>query len=230
MKSHPTVPTDHEVDEASTTSRAGRRTAAVMAVTVGATAAATALAAPADAKDGKFHVWDKVANCESTNNWDINTGNGFYGGLQFTDSTWDAHGGEKYAGRADNATRMEQIQVARRVLKSQGPDAWPVCGPNAGLTKASGHATGKKLPKDAADGTATSGKHRQKAEQHAKPTHHKAKHAKGDKYTVRSGDTLAKIARKKNVDGGWKALYKANKHKIHSANVIHVGQVLHLPS
>ena len=71
------------------------------------------------------HNWDAVAQCESGGNWAINTGNGYYGGLQFTQSTWEANGG---SGNASNASRAEQIRVAENVLATQGPGAWPVCG------------------------------------------------------------------------------------------------------
>ncbi|QKW18898.1 transglycosylase family protein [Kitasatospora sp. NA04385] len=80
-------------------------------------------------------TWDKVAQCESSGNWSINTGNGFYGGLQFTSSTWAEFGGTAYASRADLATKDQQIAVAEKVLASQGPGAWPVCSIQAGLTK-----------------------------------------------------------------------------------------------
>jgi hypothetical protein len=83
-------------------------------------------AGPAPAPGGQD--WDAVARCESGGNWSINTGNGFYGGLQFTPSTWLAFGGTAYAPRADLATRAEQIAVAERVLAEQGPGAWPTCG------------------------------------------------------------------------------------------------------
>ncbi|WP_067693351.1 transglycosylase family protein [Nocardia jejuensis] len=71
--------------------------------------------------------WDAVAQCESGGNWSINTGNGYYGGLQFTPSTWAANGG---TGSPANASREEQIRVAENVLATQGPGAWPVCGAN----------------------------------------------------------------------------------------------------
>ncbi|MFF7454117.1 transglycosylase family protein [Kitasatospora sp. NPDC008115] len=80
-------------------------------------------------------TWDKVAQCESGGNWSINTGNGFYGGLQFTSSTWAGFGGTAYAARADLATKDQQIAVAEKVLAVQGPGAWPVCSVKAGLTK-----------------------------------------------------------------------------------------------
>ena len=69
--------------------------------------------------------WDAIAQCESSGNWATNTGNGFAGGLQFTQSTWEAYGGK---GSPANASREEQIRVAENVLKAQGIGAWPVCG------------------------------------------------------------------------------------------------------
>lgn len=71
------------------------------------------------------HNWDGVAQCESGGNWGINTGNGYYGGLQFTMGTWRANGG---SGSPHHASREEQIRVANNVLSSQGIGAWPVCG------------------------------------------------------------------------------------------------------
>ncbi len=69
--------------------------------------------------------WDAVAACESGGNWTINTGNGYYGGLQFTIGTWHANGG---SGSPHTASRSEQIRVAENVLRTQGIGAWPVCG------------------------------------------------------------------------------------------------------
>ncbi len=71
------------------------------------------------------HNWDGVAQCESGGNWAINTGNGYYGGLQFSHSTWQAYGGTGYA---HQASKDEQIRVAENVLAGQGVGAWPVCG------------------------------------------------------------------------------------------------------
>lgn len=76
------------------------------------------------------HDWDAVAMCESGGNWSINTGNGYFGGLQFSQQTWAGFGGTAYAPRADLATKSEQIAVAERVLAVQGPGAWPTCGRN----------------------------------------------------------------------------------------------------
>lgn len=77
------------------------------------------------ATDGE---WDQVARCESGGNWSINTGNGYLGGLQFTQSTWAAHGGGEFAPSAQLASREQQIAVGERVLATQGRGAWPVCG------------------------------------------------------------------------------------------------------
>jgi hypothetical protein len=72
-------------------------------------------------------AWDALASCESSGNWAINTGNGFYGGVQFNQSTWERHGGLRYAPRADLATREEQIAIAEITRAVQGWGAWPVC-------------------------------------------------------------------------------------------------------
>lgn len=91
----------------------------ICALTAGAS---LALAAPAAADSVD---WDAIASCESSGNWAIDTGNGFYGGLQFTLSTWESNGGE---GMPNDASRAEQIRVAENVLRTQGIGAWPVCG------------------------------------------------------------------------------------------------------
>ncbi|MGI9123536.1 MAG: transglycosylase family protein [Mycobacterium sp.] len=72
--------------------------------------------------------WDAIASCESGNNWAINTGNGYYGGVQFDQNTWERNGGLRYAERADLATREEQIAIAEVTRARQGWGAWPVCG------------------------------------------------------------------------------------------------------
>lgn len=103
---------------------------------VGVVGAATLVGGIATANTAKADsVWDAVAKCESGGNWSINTGNGFSGGLQFTASTWRAHGG---TGSAAGASREQQIAVAQRVLANQGPGAWPVCSKKAGLTRGNG--------------------------------------------------------------------------------------------
>lgn len=95
-------------------------------------------------------VWDNVAACEAGGNWHINTGNGFYGGLQFTQSSWLAAGGGAYASRPDLASREAQIAVGQRLLAMQGPGAWPVCSVRAGLTRGSGGGAVAPKPAPAA--------------------------------------------------------------------------------
>ena len=86
-------------------------------------------AAPASAWGSAGGVnWYAIAACESGGNWSANTGNGFYGGLQFTQQTWLAYGGGQYAPTANLASPAQQIAVAQRVLAGQGIGAWPVCG------------------------------------------------------------------------------------------------------
>ncbi|KJK58641.1 hypothetical protein UK12_09150 [Saccharothrix sp. ST-888] len=196
-------------------------------------------------------AWDKVAQCESTGNWSINTGNGFYGGLQFTASTWAAFGGTQYAAQANRATRAQQIAVAEKVLASQGPGAWPVCSVKAGLTKGgaaaqvdtTAPAAASKAPaaKSATDApkAAQQPVEQKKAEQRAE--HKRAEHradrkggkaaqapaAKGNgaTYTVKSGDTLSSIAAAKGLD--WKTLYSDNSGVVGGdPNLIFPGQVL----
>ncbi|HEY5833810.1 transglycosylase family protein [Streptomyces sp.] len=86
-------------------------------------------------------VWDQIALCESSGDWHINTGNGYYGGLQFWQPTWVQFGGLAYASRADLATPEEQIAVAEKVLLVQGWNAWPVCSRRLGLTGGQVHLT-----------------------------------------------------------------------------------------
>ncbi|MFE7564921.1 transglycosylase family protein [Kitasatospora sp. NPDC057500] len=123
---------------AATTTSATKRNRVRMAVVAGAAVAAlpvAGLVTATSASAASVSTWDAVAQCESGGNWAINTGNGFYGGLQFTSSTWAAFGGTAYAPQANLATKAQQIAVAEKVLASQGPGAWPVCSVKAGLTK-----------------------------------------------------------------------------------------------
>ncbi len=87
----------------------------------------------ADAPAQPVGVWDSLAACESSADWSINTGNGYYGGLQFSSSTWLAYGGGEFAARADLASRDEQITVAERVAADGGFGAWPTCAARLGL-------------------------------------------------------------------------------------------------
>jgi resuscitation-promoting factor RpfA len=113
-----------------------RRMAGVAVAGLATVGAGLATATSAEAST----VWDRVAACESGGNWSINTGNGYYGGLQFSDRTWDGFGGERYASTANRATKAQQITIAKKVLNVQGPGAWPTCGKRAGLTRTNGGA------------------------------------------------------------------------------------------
>ncbi|GAA1486920.1 transglycosylase family protein [Brachybacterium fresconis] len=128
----------------------------VAAATGGAVVAAGLSVAGAGVATADSSVWDRVAQCESTGNWSINNGNGYYGGLQFSYSTWKAFGGQEYANTADNATKAEQIAIAQRTLDRQGPGAWPNCGPSAGLTKANGGADANAQPAGGSSGGGSS--------------------------------------------------------------------------
>jgi resuscitation-promoting factor RpfA len=197
----------------------GTVAAAALAFGVGAAGAAPAEAATT--------VWDKVAQCESGGNWKINTGNGYYGGVQFSARTWKAYGGTGYASRANLATKAEQIAVARRVLAGQGRGAWPVCGRRAGLTRSNGKADRYATPTNPGVPTTTDAapvvKKKAVAVQPAVVTA-----PSGKTIEVKRGDTLRKIATRYHVVGGWKGLLKLNSKSVKNPNVIFVGQVLEI--
>ena len=87
----------------------------------------------APAQAALHYQWDRLAQCESGGNWRANTGNGYYGGLQFSHRTWTAFGGKSYARTANKATRLQQIAIAEKVLRTQGWKAWPACSRKAGV-------------------------------------------------------------------------------------------------
>jgi resuscitation-promoting factor RpfA len=191
------------------------------AVSVGAAAAvATALADTNAASASPGHDWSGVAQCESSGNWHINTGNGFYGGLQFTQSTWDAFGGESFASRADLASESAQITVAERVLDEQGVGAWPVCGR---------YLTGGSTPTDATPAADTTPASPEPASpQPATSDNDVAPQASGGTYVVRSGDTLLRIADSHDVSGGWHTLAELNSVEISNPDLIYPGQTITL--
>ncbi|MEU7630897.1 transglycosylase family protein [Nocardia sp. NPDC049220] len=114
------------------------RTVAKVAVT-GAMIGTAGVALAGNASAAPDSDWDRLAQCEAGGNWGINTGNGFQGGLQFSPSTWRAHGGQDYAATANQASREQQIVVAEKVLASQGWGAWPSCSSSLGLSSAPSH-------------------------------------------------------------------------------------------
>ena len=181
----------------STTGRTLARTAIA-----GAVLSAPAVVAPAASAD-TGSAWDRLAQCESTGNWAINTGNGFSGGLQFTPGTWRAFGGK---GLAHHASREEQIAVAERVLAKQGWNAWPACSRKLGLR-------GTPKPVQVAPQATL----RTSSASSKDP-------AGSDTVRVQSGDTLSRIAAAHHVDGGWEALRAANPglnpHKLKIGTVL----------
>jgi resuscitation-promoting factor RpfA len=191
------------------------RTIARVALAGLAVGAPLALAAgPAQAEGVN---WDAVAQCEAGGNWNTNTGNGFYGGLQFTAGTWKANGG---SGSAQNASREEQIRVAENVLKSQGIKAWPHCGPK-GLGGGSSAPVKKSAPKVQNKATP-----KPAATPKAAPVQQAAPQTGTGDYVVKAGDTLSKIAEQLNVQGGWNALFEQNKSTVSNPNLIFPGQAL----
>ncbi|MEV0263213.1 transglycosylase family protein [Streptomyces sp. NPDC050617] len=204
-------------------SRRRRETAALAGAVLLAPLALLAASGPAEAADSG--VWDRIAACESGGNWHVNTGNGYYGGLQFSAGTWRAHGGGAYAATADRASRAQQIAVASRVQATQGWGAWPTCSARAGAYgKAPGHLTAKAAPRSAP-------KTFRKAAPdtgHRSPTYRADRHrstAQGGHYTVVAGDTLGSIAAAHGT--GWHALHAANRAVIGpNPNLILPGQRL----
>jgi resuscitation-promoting factor RpfA len=193
-------------------------------------AAPLIMAGTAQAASGS--TWDRLARCESGGNWHINTGNGYYGGLQFSPSTWRGFGGGQYASSAHRASRAEQIAIAEKVLARQGWGAWPACSRKLGLTRADARERA-----DVSRSTSRSAikKAKKTARTTRAPVRRTAKKSATSRaaygyYVVRRGDTLSSIAHLKHVRGGWHALYQANRGAIgKNPNVIYVGLRLRLP-
>ncbi|MEV6173571.1 transglycosylase family protein [Streptomyces sp. NPDC051954] len=169
------------------------------------------LAASGNAVAADGGVWDRIAQCESGSNWHINTGNGYYGGLQFAAATWRAYGGTAYAPTADQASREQQIAVATKVQSAQGWGAWPTCSARAGAygsapaAPAAGSATTKAAPSKAPERSSTL-PHARTSSRGGTPIDRSA--TRGD-YTVRQGDTLSAIAARYGTS--WQRIHAANK-------------------
>ncbi|MEU2858996.1 transglycosylase family protein [Streptomyces mirabilis] len=184
------------------------------------------LAATGNAAAADSGVWDRIAKCESGGNWHINTGNGYYGGLQFSAGTWRAYGGTAYASTADKASKAAQIAVAGKVQNAQGWGAWPTCSARAGAygnapassgAASSGEsATTKSAPKAASKSTSKSASKSttksapaQASEAPARASGHTNRAASRGDYTVRGGDTLSGIAERHGTT--WRKIYAANR-------------------
>ncbi|MFF4824292.1 transglycosylase family protein [Streptomyces sp. NPDC001312] len=220
--------------------RTSKATRVIALAGVAGAAVAAPLMAVGDASAATASEWDAVAQCESGGNWSINTGNGFYGGLQFTNSTWAGYGGTAYASRADLASKSQQIAVAEKVLAGQGKGAWPVCG--KGLSGAAYTGSAPASSSSSSSGSSAKSTTTRSTEQRAAnrsatrpapsktvttPTGKKVKKGDGE-YKVVSGDTLSSIAAEHGVQGGWKKLFELNKDIVDNADLIYPGQQLHL--
>ena len=232
-----------------------RRTAAALAI--GGAVAATVSMPAANAVDGA--TWDALAQCESGGNWSINTGNGFYGGLQFTQQSWNGVG---MSGSPATATRAQQIEAGERLLAIQGWGAWPACSAKLGLYGKTGAAPTYTEP------TTTVAAQSQTQQTYTAPAAQAApaapaaqaapaaveapaaapvapvapaapaveapvaaapKAAAGT-YTVVPGDSLSLIAAKLGVAGGYQAIAAANTDIIYNVDLIFPGQVLTIPA
>jgi LysM repeat protein len=179
------------------------------------------LAATGNAAAADSAVWDRIAKCESGGNWHINTGNGYYGGLQFSAGTWRAYGGSAYASTADKASKAAQIAVATKVQNAQGWGAWPTCSARAGAygnapASSGGSATTKSAPKStsqsaskSAPKSTTKSAPAQASEAPARASGHTNRAASRGDYTVRGGDTLSGIAERHGTT--WRKIYAANR-------------------
>ena len=232
-------------------SSAARRAITVAAVSIAGVALSATAASAAVPNAAAASVWDSLAQCESSGNWAINTGNGYAGGLQFSPSTWAAYGG---TGSAANASREQQIAVAERVQAGQGWGAWPACAAKLGLAGgavappgaarpqaaaavpapvAAIPAPAAKVPARAAAAvTAPAARVPAPAAKAAVPAprHVAAVTLSGRTYIIQSGDNLSKIAAELNIAGGWQLLADANAATISNPNLVYPGQVLQLPA
>ena len=217
-----------------------------------AVAGAVAIAAPfalaGTANAAPESDWDALANCESGSNWNVNTGNGYSGGLQFSAQTWRAFGG---TGSAHQASKSQQIAVGERILAGQGWNAWPSCSrktgvrgnaaglsvrasaPAASASKAAAPKKGAAAPKAAAPKKAGAPQATPKrtvvaAPAVVAPAASGSLTKDGATYTVVAGDTLSKIAAVHNTAGGWRAVWDRNTDVLSNPNMIRVGQQLDL--
>lgn len=232
-----------------------RRTAAALAI--GGAVAATMSMPAANAVDGA--TWDALAQCESGGNWSINTGNGFYGGLQFTQQSWNGVG---MSGSPATASRAQQIEAGERLLAIQGWGAWPACSAKLGLYGKTGAAPTYTEP------TTTVAAQSQTQQTYTAPAAQvapaapaaqaapaaveapaaapaapvapaapaveapvaAAPKAAAGTYTVVPGDSLSLIAAKLGVAGGYQAIAAANTDIIYNVDLIFPGQVLTIPA
>ncbi|CAL9484478.1 transglycosylase family protein [Streptomyces sp. enrichment culture] len=231
--------------------RPSKATRVIAVAGVTGAAVAAPLMAAGNASAATASEWDAVAQCESGGNWSINTGNGYFGGLQFSASTWAAYGGTQYASSADQASKAQQIEIAEKVLAGQGKGAWPVCGTGlsgaaytgggsedqgsgSGSSESSQSQSGGSSAERSTEQKASRSSERPAAEQKTgkkktvtTPTGKKVEKGDGE-YKVVTGDTLSSIAAEHDVEGGWEKLFKLNDDIVDDADLIYPGQQLHL--
>jgi resuscitation-promoting factor RpfA len=184
----------------------------------GVAVAALGLAGGQEASAVPGDAWDRLAQCESSGNWHINTGNHYYGGVQYAQGTWVDDGGLRFAPRADLATREQQIAVAERTLARQGWDAWPRCSHTAGV---------RGFPAGAAQASPHVSAHessRHSSSHSAAP----ARRSPERVHRVRRGETLGTIAAARGLTS-WRTLWRLNRGAVRDPDVIRVGQQLVLP-
>ncbi|SOD65278.1 LysM domain-containing protein [Streptomyces zhaozhouensis] len=207
--------------------RPGKPTRIAAAAGVTGAAVAIPLMGASGASAASVDTWDAVAQCESGGDWSINTGNGYYGGLQFSQSSWEAAGGTQYAASADQATKEQQIAAAEELLAIQGPGAWPVCGAQAGLS------SGGPAPEvDTGSGEESAPEATPEPEPAPEPEPEpvesqprSAPAEDGESYTVVKGDTLSRIADEHGVS--WRQLWADNVDVVgEDPNLILPGQEL----
>lgn len=216
-----------------------RRNAAALAL--GGAAAVATLAAPAtSANAAPLEAWDALAQCESGGNWSINTGNGYHGGLQFSQSSWNAAGG---SGSPAAASKAEQIRVAENLLQMQGWGAWPSCTAQLGLSAyGTSSAPANLAPQSdqvaeiAAPAVVETAPVAEAAPAVVEaapvaeaPVAAVAEAPVANTYTVVAGDTLSEIAYAHGFSS-WDALLAANSELITNANVIEIGWELTIPA
>ncbi|MFI5758631.1 transglycosylase family protein [Streptomyces sp. NPDC051569] len=177
--------------------------------------------------------WERVADCESNGRWHINTGNGYHGGLQIAPSTWRAYGGQRYAPRADLASRDEQIAVGERIVQDRGLSAWPTCGRRGAAgrpgsttsgsapyqppptahepTRRPHNSAGSSGSLSSSGSSGSSGSSNSGSADHASGGSGALGGSDGHTYVVERGDCLSVIAQRADVPGGTEALYELNK-------------------
>lgn len=165
--------------------------------------------------------WDAVAACESGGNWGINTGNGYYGGLQFTQQTWNAYGGQ---GNPANASREQQIAVAERVAAGQGvSNAWPACSRKLGATSGTAGTAPKPQAAPQQQRKAQPQQRQAAAPVQQAPAAPASKSNPDGNYEIKPGDTLSKIADANKVEGGYQAIVEKNKNFLTNPDLIFPG-------